>query len=121
MQPVVSQYERGARLQSGDQAIGDAQLAAETDASRLLRQQGVGAAIHDPAVEALGADDAPGSLASLEHAHGAAAPLQLVRRSQPRNASADDRHIDHGSHGDRCQVRVAARAAVWTYCASIWT
>ena len=127
MQPIVTQDVRRARRQRRHQPIGNAQLAAQGDRSRLLHQQRIGAAVDHPAVESLGGDDAAGARRRFEDPHADAAPLQLERSGQPGDAAADDgdiRTLSFTLRSSRCSVRVQVRSvreALWTYWASICT
>ncbi len=93
MEASVAQDVRRARRQSGEQAIAEAELPAERHGRRLLHEQGIGAAVDDPAVEAIGANDAAEAVGSFEQADADAAALQLVGGREAGDAGADDSDI----------------------------
>jgi hypothetical protein len=76
-----------------DEALAEAELAAELDALRLLRQHRVGAGFEQEAALRLGPDHAAEAVARLEEQVGPAALVERERRGQTADATAD--------HGDR--------------------
>ena len=59
---------RGVSVETSRSA--EAELAAQRDGGRLLHQQRIGAAVDDPSIEALGANDAAEAIAGLEDGDG---------------------------------------------------
>ena len=64
-------------------------------ADQLLREQRIGPAVDDVAVDAVGRDDAAGPRRRSSDERPEPARLQLPRRGEPRDAGADHDHISH--------------------------
>jgi hypothetical protein len=99
VQPSAALDVGEARRLGRDQAIAEADLAAQRDRRRFLDEERVRAGVDGEAVHLFAEDHAARPAGSLEGDDGHAVSRQLVGRSQPGDSRADD--DDVRGHGAR--------------------
>src|SRR5262245_26427881 len=93
MQSAATLNVGDSRRLRGYEPIRQADFPAERDPIWLLYQQGVRSRVDGEAINVLAEDHAAGPAGLLEHNERDTAPMQLVRRREPRDASADDSNV----------------------------